>query len=201
VYRFFLKPFLDRVGAFFGLLILSPVLITIAILVRVKLGSPVLFVQIRPGKDEKPFKLYKFRTMTNQADSEGMLLDKSRRMTNFGRKLRVTSLDELPELFNILVGDMSFVGPRPLLMKYLALYNEEQKVRHEVRPGLTGLAQVNGRNSLSWERKFAYDVEYVRTQSFLLDLEILFRTVSMVLKGSGVSSGKDVTMEEFQGSL
>ena len=169
MYRFFLKPFLDRVGAFFGLLILSPVLITIAILVRVKLGSPVLFVQIRPGKDEKPFKLYKFRTMTNQADSEGMLLDKSRRMTNFGRKLRVTSLDELPELFNILVGDMSFVGPRPLLMKYLALYNEEQKVRHEVRPGLTGLAQVNGRNSLSWERKFAYDVEYVRTQSFLLD--------------------------------
>lgn len=181
------------------MLILGPIILVVAVLVRIKLGSPVIFSQIRPGKDEKPFKLYKFRSMTNEKDDKSELLDKVDRMTGFGRKLRSTSLDELPELFNILLGDMSFVGPRPLLMKYLPLYNEEQKKRHLVKPGLTGLAQVMGRNLLTWEEKFAFDIEYIQTYAFLLDLKIILRTVGVALKGKGISSTTDVTMEEFRG--
>lgn len=199
MYRSFFKPLFDRIGAFFAMLVLGPVFLVVAVLVRIKLGSPVIFSQIRPGKDEKPFKLYKFRSMTNEKDDKSELLDKAERMTAFGRKFRSTSLDELPELLNILVGDMSFVGPRPLLMKYLPLYNEEQRKRHLVKPGLTGLAQVMGRNLLSWEEKFAFDIEYVQTYSFLLDLKIVVRTIGVALNGKGISSATDVTMEEFEG--
>jgi undecaprenyl phosphate N,N'-diacetylbacillosamine 1-phosphate transferase len=172
----------------------------VAILVRVKLGSPVLFKQPRPGKDEKIFDMYKFRTMTDGRDAEGNLLPDAERMTPFGSFLRKTSLDELPEMFTILKGDMSFVGPRPLLVKYLPLYNEEQHRRHEVRPGLTGWAQVNGRNLLSWEDKFEKDVYYVDHISFLLDLKIVFKTVAVVFNHSGISSETDATMEAFTGT-
>jgi undecaprenyl phosphate N,N'-diacetylbacillosamine 1-phosphate transferase len=172
----------------------------VAILVRVKLGSPVLFKQPRPGKDEKIFDMYKFRTMTDGRDAEGNLLPDAKRMTPFGSFLRKTSLDELPEMFTILKGDMSFVGPRPLLVKYLPLYNEEQHRRHEVRPGLTGWAQVNGRNLLSWEDKFEKDVYYVDHISFLLDLKIVFKTVAVVFNHSGISSETDATMEAFTGT-
>lgn len=199
MYRSFFKPSFDRIGALLAMLILGPVILVVAVLVRIKLGSPVIFSQIRPGKDEKPFKLYKFRSMTNEKDGKRELLDKAERMTDFGRKLRSTSLDELPELFNILLGDMSFVGPRPLLMKYLPLYNAVQRKRHLVKPGLTGLAQVMGRNLLTWEEKFAFDIEYIRTYAFLLDLKIILRTVGVALKGKGISSTTDVTMEEFRG--
>ncbi len=199
MYRSFFKPLFDRIGAFLALIVLSPVLLVVAIMVRIKLGSPVIFSQIRPGKDEKPFKLYKFRSMTNEKDDQGELLSKTERMTGFGQKLRSTSFDELPELVNILIGDMSFVGPRPLLMKYLPLYSEGQRQRHLVKPGLTGLAQVMGRNSLSWEEKFAFDIEYVQTYSLCFDLEIFVRTIGVAMRGRGISSGTDVTMEEFEG--
>lgn len=160
MYRHFFKRFFDFVLSLIAIIILSPVYIIVAILVRVKLGSPVIFTQERPGKDEKIFKMYKFRSMTSETDKEGNLLPDEVRLTSFGKKLRSTSLDELPELFNILKGDMSIVGPRPLLVKYLPLYNDLQKHRHDVRPGLTGWAQVNGRNAISWEDKFRLDVEY-----------------------------------------
>lgn len=162
-------------------------------------GNP-FFTQERPGKDEKIFKLIKFRTMTNEKDAQGNLLPDEQRMTKYGQFLRSTSLDELPEFFNILKGDMSFVGPRPLLVKYLPLYNEEQKRRHHVRPGLTGLAQANGRNSLTWEQKFEDDVKYVDNVSLSLDLSILFKTVYTVLKREGISQENNVTMEEFRGT-
>ena len=178
---------------------MSPVLLIVAITVRIKLGSPVIFSQIRPGKDEKPFRLYKFRSMSNKKGKSGELLHDSLRLTKFGRKLRSTSLDELPELFNIFIGDMSFVGPRPLLMKYLPLYNDEQRIRHKVKPGLTGMAQGMGRNLLTWEEKFAFDVEYVQKYSFLMDLEIILKTIGVAFKGRGISSNTDVTMEEFRG--
>ena len=167
---------------------------------RVKLGSPVIFKQPRPGKDEKVFNLYKFRTMTDKKDENGNLLPDEDRLPEFGKRLRATSLDELPEFINILKGDMSFVGPRPLLVKYLLLYNEEQKRRHEVRPGLTGWAQVNGRNLLSWEDRFEKDVYYVDHQSFLLDLKIVFMTVAVVFRHNDVNSATDVTMEAFTGT-
>lgn len=200
MYRYFFKRFFDFVLSLIAIIILSPVYIIVAILVRVKLGSPVIFTQERPGKDEKIFKMYKFRSMTSETDKEGNLLPDEVRLTSFGKKLRSTSLDELPELFNILKGDMSIVGPRPLLVKYLPLYNDIQKHRHDVRPGLTGWAQVNGRNAISWEDKFRLDVEYTEKCSFLLDLKILFMTVSSVLKKEGISSDTSVTMNEFTGT-
>lgn len=199
MYRHFFKRFFDFVLSLIAIIILSPVYIIVAILVRVKLGSPVIFTQERPGKDEKIFKMYKFRSMTSETDEEGNLLPDEVRLTSFGKKLRSTSLDELPELFNILKGDMSIVGPRPLLKKYLPRYNEFQKHRHDVRPGLTGWAQVNGRNAISWEDKFRLDVEYTEKCSFFMDLKIFFKTISSVLKKEGISSETSATMEEFKG--
>lgn len=199
-YEKYIKRILDFLLALIAIAILSPIILVTALLVRVKLGSPVVFCQKRPGKDEKIFSMYKFRSMTDDKDENGNLLPDEVRLTGFGKKLRATSLDELPELFNILKGDMSIVGPRPLLVSYLERYNEEQKHRHDVRPGLTGLAQVNGRNAISWEDKFAYDVEYVRKVSFWKDLKIIFLTVKSVVKRDGISSATSATMEEFMGN-
>lgn len=199
-YEKYIKRMIDICCSALALLILSPVFLVTAVLVRVKLGSPVLFCQERPGKDGEIFKLYKFRTMTDAKDKQGNLLPDEIRLTAFGKLLRDMSIDELPELINILKGDMSLVGPRPLLVKYLPLYNEEQKHRHDVRPGLSGWAQVNGRNAISWEEKFRYDVEYVRKIGFMMDMKILFMTVRSVLKREGISSETAATMEEFTGS-
>lgn len=175
------------------------VLAIVAILVRVKLGSPVLFRQPRPGRDEKVFNLYKFRTMTDERDADGNLLPDEQRLTKFGSVLRSTSLDELPEVFNIVRGDMSIIGPRPLLVKYLPRYSAEQRRRHEARPGLTGLAQVNGRNSISWDEKFLYDVEYVDNVSLGLDATIFLRTILATLRRSGINAEGEATMPEFMG--
>ena len=199
MYRKFFKRFFDIVLSLLALIVLSPVLLIMAVLVRVKLGSPVIFRQERPGKDEKIFWLYKFRSMTDERDDNGELLPDDRRLTKFGRILRSTSLDELPELWNILKGDMSIVGPRPLLVRYLSLYNEKQRHRHDVRPGLTGLAQVNGRNAISWEDRFAYDVDYVASFSFALDVKILLLTVVVVFQRNGIHSADSETQEEFMG--
>lgn len=201
MYRKFFKRFFDIVLSLTALIVLSPVLLIVAVLVRVKLGSPVIFCQERPGKDEKIFRLYKFRSMTDERDENGELLPDEVRLTKFGRFLRSTSLDELPELWNILKGDMSIVGPRPLLVKYLPRYNEQQRRRHEVRPGLTGLAQVSGRNLLSWEEKFRLDVEYVNHITFWGDMKIILDTVvKAVIRQEGISSDTSVTMEEFMGT-
>lgn len=200
MYRKCFKRLLDIILSGIALVVLFPVLLIVAILVRTKLGSPVIFHQKRPGKDEKIFTLCKFRTMTDAKDENGNLLPDDVRLTKFGKMLRSTSLDELPELWNIFKGDMSIVGPRPLLVKYLPLYNEEQRHRHDVRPGLTGLAQVNGRNALTWEKKFEYDVEYVQNVSLGMDIKIILGTVKAVLKKDGISSETSVTMEEFKGS-
>lgn len=200
IYQKYIKRILDIVLSLLAIIILSPVLLIVALLVRIKLGSPVIFTQNRPGKDEKIFKLYKFRSMTDERDSDGNLLSDDIRLTSFGRKLRSTSLDELPELFNILKGDMSIVGPRPLLVDYLDLYNEEQKHRHDVRPGLTGLAQVNGRNALSWEEKFELDVNYVDNTSFTNDIRIILDTIRVVFNKDGINSETSATMERFEGS-
>lgn len=200
MYKNCIKRLLDILLSLTGIILLSWLYLILFILVRVKLGSPVFFKQQRPGKNEKIFTLYKFRTMTDARDENGNLLPDEVRLTAFGKMLRSTSLDELPELFNILKGDMSLIGPRPLLVKYLPLYNEEQKHRHDVRPGLTGLAQVNGRNAISWEKKFEYDVEYVRNLSFLLDCRILLQTVKAVVQREGISSATDATMEAFKGT-
>ncbi|MFW3505751.1 sugar transferase [Aerococcus viridans] len=194
-----IKRLLDSILTLIGLIVLSPILIIVAILVRVKLGGPVLFTQDRVGKNSEIFKLYKFRTMTSEVDSEGKLLPDEVRLTKFGKTLRSTSLDELPELWNIIKGDMSIVGPRPLLVSYIPLYSEFQARRHEVRPGLTGLAQVNGRNAISWPKRFEFDVEYVDTVSFWLDVKILFQTVGKVFKKEGISSDSSQTMEPFRG--
>ena len=199
MYPKYVKRLLDIMISLCALVILSPVLLIVAVLVRVKLGSPVIFCQQRPGYHEKIFNLYKFRSMTDARDENGELLPDEIRLTKFGKVLRATSLDELPELWNILKGDMSLIGPRPLLVKYLPLYNDFQKQRHNVKPGLTGWAQVNGRNAISWEQKFAYDVEYVRNLSFLMDAQIFFKTVKAVLSRSGISSKSSETMEEFKG--
>lgn len=180
MYCKFIKRLLDIVISFTALVVLSPVLLIVAILVRVKLGSPVIFHQDRPGLHEKVFRLYKFRSMTDEKDEEGNLLPDEVRLTKFGKILRATSLDELPELWNILRGDMSLIGPRPLLVSYLPYYTEEESLRHTVRPGLTGLAQVNGRNLLDWDRRFAKDVEYVRKLSFGMDVQIFFLTIKKV---------------------
>ena len=200
IYEKYIKRAQDFLCAFAAIVVLSPVLALTAVLVRVKLGSPVLFTQERPGKDGKIFKLYKFRTMTDETDENGVPLPDEKRLTPFGQKLRSTSIDELPELFNILKGDMSVVGPRPLLVRYLPRYNEYQARRHEVRPGFTGLAQINGRNGISWDEKFDWDVKYVDHVSFLGDWGIIFKTVKTVVKREGISSGSSVTMEEFMGN-
>ena len=194
MYRHFFKRFFDIVLSFCALVVLSPVLLVLAILVRLKLGRPVVFRQERPGKDEKIFQLCKFRSMTDQRDGNGKLLPDEVRLTKFGKALRSTSLDELPELWNILKGDMSIVGPRPLLVKYLPYYTEEERKRHDVRPGLTGLAQVNGRNFITWEEPFAYDVEYVQNVTLLEDLKIIFQTVVKVLRRADIA---DITGGEY----
>ena len=198
-YEKYIKRPQDFLCASLGLVVLSPVMGIIAILVKKKLGSPVLFSQERPGINGKTFKLYKFRTMTDERDENGNLLPDEDRLPPFGIKLRSTSLDELPELINIWKGDMSVVGPRPLLVRYLPRYNEHQARRHEVRPGFTGLAQVHGRNAISWEEKFNWDVKYVDNVSFLGDWIIIFKTVAKVLKHEGISSKTSATMEEFMG--
>lgn len=200
LYERFLKRVVDIICASMAIVILSPVLVVLFVLVRIKLGSPVIFKQERPGKDEKIFTLYKFRTMTDEKDEYGNLLSDDVRLTRFGQKLRSLSLDELPELFNILMGDLSIVGPRPLLPQYIPLYNEHQHRRHEVRSGLTGYAQVNGRNAISWEEKFDMDVYYVDHISFFLDVKIIIKTVMTVLKREGISGEGVVTMEPFQGN-
>ena len=202
-YERFIKRPLDFLLSGIALLLLSWLFAGVALLVRVKLGSPVIYKQARPGKDGKIFNIYKFRTMTDARDSEGNLLPDVQRLTPFGRKLRDSSLDELPEIANIFMGDMALVGPRPLLVKYLPLYNEHQPHRHDVRPGLTGLAQINGRNVLSWEEKFDYDVEYVNNVTFAGDLKIFFKTISYALiKKNDIdnSDAKTVTIEEFKGT-
>lgn len=191
------KRMLDMALSLCGIIVLSPVYLVLWVLIRCKLGKPVLFTQERPGKKEKIFKLYKFRSMTDERDENGQLLPDEVRLTRFGKLLRSTSLDELPELFNILKGDMSLIGPRPLLVKYLPYYTEEERHRHDVRPGLTGLAQVNGRNALGWEDRFAYDLEYVEKCSLLMDLKVLRMTVGKVLKRTGTLSGADQTVADF----
>ncbi len=201
MYRKYFKRLVDILCALAAITVFSWLYIIVAILVRIKLGSPVIFKQARPGKDEKIFNLYKFRTMTNERDEDGNLLPDKDRLTKFGRFLRKTSLDELPEAFNILKGDMSVVGPRPLLVQYLPLYNEHQARRHEVRPGLSGLAQVNGRNAISWEEKFDYDVEYVDDITFLGDVKIVFKTVwKAFVKEEGISQEGCSTVETFEGT-
>lgn len=196
-YEKFIKRLLDMLLSGIALICLSPVLLVTAILVRTKLGSPVIFCQERPGRNEKIFKLYKFRSMTDARDEKGELLPDEVRLTRFGRLLRSTSLDELPELWNIFRGDMSIVGPRPLLVSYLPYYTEEEKHRHDVRPGLTGLAQVNGRNNLTWEQKFAYDLEYVNHMSFANDVKIIMKTAQKVINKSDIAVGNEYKGGKF----
>lgn len=199
-YEKFIKRPQDILLSLLAMIVLSPVLLITAILVRTKLGSPVIFKQKRPGLDEKVFTLYKFRTMTDAKDPDGNLLPDEVRLTKVGKLLRSTSLDELPELWNIFRGDIAVVGPRPLLVEYLSRYNEQQRRRHEVRPGLSGLAQVNGRNAISWEDKFKYDVQYVDHVTFLGDWKIIFQTVLNVIKRDGINSETAATMEVFMGT-
>ena len=194
--KFFKRP-LDFICGMVAVIVFCWLYVIVAILVRVKLGSPVLFKQDRPGKDEKIFKLYKFRTMTDERDENGELLPDEVRLTKFGKMLRTTSLDELPEVFNIIKGDMSIIGPRPLLVKYLPYYNDEQRHRHDVRPGLTGYAQAHGRNGVSWDEKFSMDVQYVNHITFIGDIKIILLTVIGVLKKEGISSSTSATMESF----
>lgn len=200
LYEKYIKRPQDFICALLAIIVLSPIMLITAILVRFKLGTPILFKQERPGKNGKIFKIFKFRTMTDARDENGDLLPDEIRLTSFGKKLRSTSLDELPELFNIIKGDMAVVGPRPLMPKYLPRYTAHQARRHEVRPGFTGLAQVHGRNAISWEDKFRWDVKYVDHISFLTDWRIIFDTVRTVIKREGITSNTSVTMEEFMGS-
>lgn len=199
-YERYIKRPQDFILAIIALLLLSPILLIVSVLVRFKLGSPIIFKQKRPGLNSEIFEMYKFRTMTDERDREGNLLPDEVRLTKFGKMLRATSLDELPELINILKGDMSLVGPRPLLVQYLSLYNEEQKRRHEVRPGLSGLAQVNGRNAISWEEKFKLDIEYVENVSFIKDWKLIVLTLKKVIVREGITSNTAVTMEPFKGT-
>ncbi|MCI8858062.1 MAG: sugar transferase [Lachnospiraceae bacterium] len=200
MYEKIIKRCIDFLLALTALVVLSPVFIIVSILVKIKLGSPVMFKQKRPGKNEKIFCMYKFRTMTDERGADGELLPDEERLPKFGKLLRSTSLDELPELWNILRGDMSIVGPRPLLIQYLSLYNEKQRHRHDVRPGFTGLAQVNGRNAISWEEKFEWDIRYVNHVTFTEDIKIILKTIKIVLKREGISSNTAVTMEYFRGN-
>jgi len=200
IYNKFIKRFLDFIFSFILLIALSPIMLIITIIVRIKLGSPVVFKQQRPGLHEKIFTLYKFRTMNDKRDENGELLPDKERLSKFGKFLRSTSLDELPELFNILKGDMSFIGPRPLLVQYLPLYSDYQRKRHSVRPGLSGLAQVSGRNLISWEEKFELDIKYVKELSFILDCKLLFLTFIKILIREGINSDTSVTMELFEGN-
>lgn len=199
-YEKHIKRLLDVIFSLVFILIFWWLYVILAIVIRVKLGSPVIFRQDRPGKGGQVFHMYKFRSMTNERDEEGNLLPDEMRLTSFGKKLRSMSLDELPEFFNLLKGDMSLVGPRPLLVQYLPLYNDRQKHRHDVKPGFTGLAQINGRNAISWEEKFEWDVEYVDRISFLLDAQIVWKTVGVLISRSEISSENAATMEEFRGS-
>ena len=196
----FIKRCMDMVGSGLGLVIFSPILMVLAILIRIRMGRPVMFKQMRPGLHGKPFYMYKFRTMTNKKDEQGNLFSDEQRLTRLGRFLRSTSMDELPELFNVLKGDMSLVGPRPLLIQYLDRYTLEQARRHEVKPGITGWAQVNGRNAITWEEKFALDVWYVDNQSLWLDMRILAMTVVQVFRREGISAAGEATMTEFKGN-
>jgi undecaprenyl phosphate N,N'-diacetylbacillosamine 1-phosphate transferase len=200
LYAHFIKPFFDRLFAFLILLVASPILIVIILLLTLFNKGSVWFIQPRPGYREKIFHVIKFKTMTDARDAQGNLLPDHQRLTGIGKFVRKTSLDEMPQLMNVLKGDMSFVGPRPLLVDYLPLYNDHQKRRHEVKPGITGWAQVNGRNTVEWPRRFDYDVWYVDHQSFVLDLKILFLTVIKVFKAEGISSGTTATMEKFSGN-
>jgi len=200
IYRRLFKRPMDFILSFIALIILSPVLIAIALLVRFKLGSPVIFKQQRPGLNGKVFNIYKFRTMLDKRDTNGNPLSDELRLTSFGKFLRSTSLDELPEFFNVLKGDMSIIGPRPLLIQYLSLYNEHQSRRHEVRPGLSGWAQINGRNAIGWEEKFDLDVEYVDSISFMTDLKIILLTFKKVMIREGINSDTAATMEYFKGN-
>jgi undecaprenyl phosphate N,N'-diacetylbacillosamine 1-phosphate transferase len=200
MYQLLIKPTLDKMLALVLIWIFLPFILGTAFLVFFKIGRPILFRQVRPGFKERLFGIYKFRTMTNEKDEQGELLPDDKRLTKLGLFLRRASLDELPQLFNVLKGEMSFVGPRPLLVEYLERYNDEQKKRHHVTPGITGWAQVNGRNAISWEQKFEYDVWYVENQSLWLDLKILWMTFLKVIKRSDVNSSTSVTMEKFEGS-
>ncbi len=200
IYARYIKRLLDFILSLIALVILSPILLVFIVIGAIKMGGNPFFTQERPGKDGKIFKLIKFRTMTNKKDADGNLLPDDQRLTSYGKFLRSTSVDELLELINILKGDMSIIGPRPLLVKYLPLYSDFQKHRHDVRPGLTGYAQVNGRNSISWEERFKLDVDYVQNITFMGDVKIIFDTVYKVFKRDGISSGTSVTMEEFKGS-
>lgn len=200
IYASFFKRIFDFFISLVVFVILLPLFLVVMILVRLKLGKPVFFIQKRPGKNEKIFKLIKFRTMKESKNQDGILLDDSQRITKFGAFLRATSLDELPGLINILKGDMSIVGPRPLLVEYLPLYNENQRKRHSIRPGLTGNAQVNGRNAISWEQKFQLDIDYVNNITFLNDIKIMFKTIIKVIKRSDINSNTSVTMEKFRGN-
>lgn len=197
MYQKCIKRVLDILLSLIGILLLSWLYVILWILIRIKLGGPAIFTQDRPGRNQKIFKLYKFRSMTNEKDEKGNLLPDEQRLTRFGKILRSTSLDELPEFFNILKGDMSFIGPRPLLVRYLPYYTEKENHRHDVRPGLTGLAQVNGRNALGWEQRFAYDLEYVQHCTFGMDLKIIGMTIGKVLGRSGTLSGADQTVADF----
>src|SRR5574344_1643044 len=195
-----IKSIFDKTLALFLIILFSPIYIVVSLLIFFKMGSPILFRQKRPGYKEEIFGIYKFRTMTNDKDEFGNLLPDDKRLVGIGKFIRSTSLDELPQLFNVLKGEISFVGPRPLLKEYLPLYNEKQKRRHDVKPGITGLAQVNRRNAISWEQKFDYDVWYVDNQSFWLDIKILWLTFLKVIKRSDISSSTSSTMEKFEGS-
>lgn len=198
-FHLMLKRIIDIFGALFGIIILSPVYLLVSFLVYRNLGSPIIFRQLRPGKNGKVFEMMKFRSMLDKTNKWGEVLPDEERLTSFGMKLRNTSLDELPELFNVLKGEMSLVGPRPLLVEYLELYSEEQNKRHNMKPGITGLAQINGRNSISWSEKLNYDVEYVENFNILLDIKILFMTIYKVIKKDGISQEGNVTMESFTG--
>ncbi|EAJ5693730.1 undecaprenyl phosphate N,N'-diacetylbacillosamine 1-phosphate transferase [Campylobacter fetus] len=200
MYRAFFKRFLDLFGSLVLIFLTSPIMIWAYFAIKKRLGSPVIFTQNRPGLGEKIFQIYKFRTMSDEKDENGKLLSDELRLGEFGKKLRSLSIDELPQLFNVLKGDMSFIGPRPLLIQYLPLYNDEQKLRHTVRPGITGLAQVNGRNGISWAKKFEYDSYYAKNLSFLMDVKIAFLTVKKVIKKDGISKEGMVTTEEFNGN-
>ena len=195
-----IKPILDKVFALVLILLFMPVMIAVALLIYVQMGRPIIFRQIRPGLNEKLFRIYKFRTMSDERDENGNLLPDELRLKGVGAVIRKLSLDELPQLFNVLKGDMSFVGPRPLLEEYLSLYSDEQRKRHNVKPGITGWAQVNGRNAISWEEKFEYDLWYVENRSFLLDMKIVWMTLIRVFKKEGITSSSSVSMEKFRGN-